>query len=116
MSKLLTTVIASLCTGLQAQILTDKIKFQKQFFHAFHIQSFGVMRMVFLYGFILDTWTIVGFVADMNAANAFATYAAGFFTNLAGAIGTVVFLVPIAISWPRMFGRIKSKYQIGPAA
>ncbi len=72
--------------------------------------------MVFLYGFILDTWTIVGFVADMNAANAFATYAAGFFTNLAGAIGTVVFLVPIAISWPRMFGRIKSKYQIGPAA
>ncbi len=76
---------------------------------------FGFL-MVFLYGFILDTWTLVGFVADMNAGSAFATYAAGFFTNLAGAIGTVAFLVPIAISWPRMFGRIKSKYQIGPAA
>ena len=42
--------------------------------------------------------------------------AAGFANNLAGAIGTVVFLIPIAISWPRMFNRIKSKYQIGPAA
>ena len=83
--------------------------------HRWSIGVFGFL-MVFLYGFILDTWTIVGFVADMNAANAFATYTAGFFTNLAGAIGTVVFLVPIAISWPRMFGRIKSKYQIGPAA
>ena len=83
--------------------------------HRWSIGLFGFC-MVFLYGFILDTWTIVGFVADMNAANVFATYTAGFVTNLAGAIGTVVFLVPIAISWPRMFGRIKSKYQIGPAA
>ena len=72
--------------------------------------------MVFLYGFILDTWTIVGFVSNANAASVFTTYATGFANNLAGAIGTVVFLVPIAISWSRMFGRIKSKYQIGPAA
>ena len=83
--------------------------------HRWSIGLFGFL-MVFLYGFIMDTWTIVGFVADANATSAFATYATGFVNNLAGAISTVVFLVPIAISWPRMFGRIKSKYQIGPAA
>ena len=83
--------------------------------HRWSIGLFGFL-MVFLYGFILDTWTIVGFVSNANAASVFTTYAAGFANNLAGAIGTVVFLIPIAISWPRMFNRIKSKYQIGPAA
>lgn len=42
-----------------------------------------------------------------------ATYAAGLVNNVASAIGTVAFLVPIAHSWPRMFGRIKERYQIG---
>jgi energy-coupling factor transport system substrate-specific component len=79
------------------------------------IGAFG-FAMVFLYGFILDTWTLVGFVSDMNAGSILATYGAGAVTNLAGAIATVVFLVPIAHSWPRMFRRIKEKYQIGPAA
>ena len=82
--------------------------------HRWSIGVFGFI-MVFLYGFILDTWTLVGFVSDMNAGSILATYGAGAVTNLAGAIATVVFLVPIADSWPRMFRRIKEKYQIGPA-
>ena len=68
-----------------------------------------------LYGFILDTWTLVGFVSDMNAGSVLATYGTGAVTNFASAIATVVFLVPIADSWPRMFRRIKEKYRIGPA-
>jgi len=83
--------------------------------HRWSIAVFG-FAMVFLYGFILDTWTLVGFVADMNAGSIAATYGAGFLTNLAGAIGTVVFLAPIAATWPRMFGRIKEKYEIGSHA
>ena len=69
--------------------------------------------MALLCGFILDTWSIVGFVSNINAASVFATYAAGIVNNVASAVGTVVFLVPIAQSWPRMFGRIKERYQIG---
>ena len=78
------------------------------------IGIFGFV-MVFLYGFILDTWTLIGFVSDINPASMLATYGAGAATNLAAAIATVVFLIPIALSWPRMFRRIKEKYQIGPA-
>ena len=82
--------------------------------HRWSIALFGFV-MVFLYGFILDTWTLVGFVSDMNAGSILATYSTGAVTNLASAIATVVFLIPIADSWPRMFRRIKEKYRIGPA-
>jgi hypothetical protein len=73
--------------------------------------AFGA-SMALLYGFILDTWTIVGFVANANAASALSTYASGLVNNVASAIGTVAFLVPISRSWPRMFGRIRERYQI----
>lgn len=76
------------------------------------IAAFG-FAMPLLYGFILDTWTYMGFVAGMNSSSMFATYAAGFVVNITSSISTVVFLMPIAISWPKMFGRIKEKYEIG---
>ncbi len=75
------------------------------------VATFGA-SMALLYGFILDTWTIVGFVSNANAASVFATYAAGLANNVASAIGTVVFLIPIANTWPRIFRRIKVRYQI----
>ena len=78
------------------------------------IAAFG-FAMPLVYGFILDTWTFTGFVAGMSSSSAIATYAAGFATNIVGSISTVVFLLPIAISWPKMFGRIKEKYEIGAA-
>lgn len=52
-------------------------------------------------------------VSCLNAASIIATYAAVLATNVASAIGTVAFLVPIAHSWPRMFGRIRERYQVG---
>ena len=73
------------------------------------VAAFGAL-MALLYGFILDTWSIVGFVSNANAASVLATYAAGLANNVASAIGTVVFLVPIAGSWPRIFGRIRERY------
>ena len=75
------------------------------------VATFGAL-MALLYGFILDTWTIVGFVSNANATSVFATYAAGLANNVASAIGTVVFLIPIANTWPRIFRRIKVRYQI----
>jgi len=79
------------------------------------IAAFGFI-MVYLYGFILDTWNLIGFVSEINAATIATNYIGGFTYNLAHAIGTVIFLVPIAISWPKMFGRIKEKYGIGSMA
>ncbi|MBR3317269.1 MAG: ECF transporter S component [Atopobiaceae bacterium] len=76
------------------------------------IAAFGA-SIALLYGFILDTWTIVGFVSNANTASVLTTYAAGLVNNVASAMGTVAFLVPIAHTWPRMFGRIKKRYQIG---
>ena len=76
------------------------------------VAAFGA-SMALLYGFILDTWSIVGFVSDVNTASVLATYAAGLVDNATNAIGTVAFLVPIAQSRPRMFGRIKERYHIG---
>lgn len=73
------------------------------------IAAFGA-SMALLYGFILDTWTIVGFVSDANAASVLTTYVAGLANNVASAIGTAAFLFPIARSWPRIFGRIKARY------
>ena len=79
--------------------------------HRWSVVAFGA-AMALLYGFILDTWTIVGFVSNANAASVLTTYAAGLANNVASAIGTVAFLVPIAHSWPRIFGRIKERYQM----
>ena len=77
---------------------------------------FGVrVGWVFRCGFVGDTWALVVSANGLVAGSIRATYGAGVITNLAGAIATVVFLVPIAHSWPRMFRRIKEKYQIGPA-
>ncbi len=73
------------------------------------VAAFGA-AMALLYGFILDTWTIVGFVSDANAVSVLTTYAAGLVNNVASAMGTAAFLVPIARSWPRIFGRIKERY------
>ena len=71
--------------------------------------------MVYVYGGILDTWTLLGFVAEITPQSIATTYFAGFTYNLGHAVGTVVFLLPIAVSWPKMFGRIKTKYGItGP--
>ncbi len=76
------------------------------------VAAFGA-AMALLYGFILDTWTIVGFVSNANATSVAATYVAGLANNVVSAMGTVAFLAPVAHSWPRMFGRIKDRYQIG---
>ena len=81
------------------------------FKNRFAVAALG-FGLVFLYGFILDTWTLVGFVDPMTPASVASTYTVGFFYNLMHATGTVVFLLPIATSWPKMFERIKVKYGI----
>jgi energy-coupling factor transport system substrate-specific component len=64
----------------------------------------------FAYGFILNTWTLVGFMQGTGAAAALAVYAAGAAFGLAHAVSTVVFLALLYAPWSRKLARIKAKF------
>jgi hypothetical protein len=64
----------------------------------------------FAYGFILNTWTLVGFMQGTGAAAALAVYAAGAAFDLAHAVSTVVFLALLYAPWSRKLARIKAKF------
>ena len=76
------------------------------------ILVFGFLA-TYLYGFILDTWTLVGFVEQITPATIATTYLGGVTYTFFHASGTVAFLLPLAAGWPKMFNRIKVKYGIG---
>lgn len=76
------------------------------------IYVFGFVS-IYLYGFILDTWTLIGFVSELTPATIALTYSGGAIYNLGHALSTAVFLVPIAKAWPTKFERVKRKYGIG---
>lgn len=66
----------------------------------------------FLYGIILDSWHIVGYMAPITWPGVLTAYAAGFPFNLTHAVSTVVFLIPILGPWSKKLERIKVKYGI----
>lgn len=69
----------------------------------------------FLYGVIMDSWHVIGYVTPLTWQGALAAYAAGFPFNLTHAVATVVFLVPICKPWGKKLERIKRKYGITEA-
>jgi len=69
--------------------------------------------LVFLYGGILDTWTLIGFVDPLTTESAIATYTVGLAYNTAHAIGTAAFLLIFTNVWFQISGRIKVKYGVG---
>jgi energy-coupling factor transport system substrate-specific component len=64
----------------------------------------------FVYGFILNTWTLVGFMQGTGIAAALGVYVAGFTFDLAHACSTVVFLALLYAPWSRKLTRIKRKF------
>lgn len=66
----------------------------------------------FLYGILLDSWYVVGYVSPFTWQGAFTACAAGFPFNLTHAVSTVVFLIPICRPWGKKLERIKVKYGI----
>lgn len=75
------------------------------------IVVFGVCSTL-LYGFIMDTWSLIGFTQQEGIQQIITIYGQGLFYNIPRAIGTVVFLTPIALAWPKMFERVKTKYAL----
>ena len=66
-----------------------------------------------LYGAILNSWHILGFIRPLNTATALAAYAAGFPLDVTHGVATVVFLAGIWGPWQRSIERVVRKYDLG---
>ena len=62
------------------------------------------------YGFILNTWYIVGFIDPITLTTALLAYGAGLAVDFTSAVSTVAFLVLLYAPWRRKLERIKRKY------
>lgn len=63
-----------------------------------------------LYGFLMDSWYVVGFVSPITWASALAGYGAGLPFSLLHGAATVAFLLPLYQPWRRKIGRIQRKF------
>ena len=65
-----------------------------------------------LYGFILNSWYIVGFVHPITWETALLAYGAGLPLDLIHSIATVIFLAALYEPWGRKLNRVKEKYAL----
>lgn len=91
--------------GYLSGILAEKGLFDKPVF----LYGFGFLSS-FLFGFIMDSWHIIGFVHPLTWQTALLAYGAGIPFSLSQAVATVVFLLPIYKPWRKKIKRIKIKY------
>lgn len=67
----------------------------------------------FAFGFVLNTWSIVGFFHPQNILQALAVYAAALPLDAVHAAATVAFLLVLYAPWRRKLARIRRKYALG---
>lgn len=65
-----------------------------------------------LYGFILNSWYIVGFVHPITWESALLAYGAGLPLDLIHSVATVIFLVALYEPWKTKLLRVKAKYSL----
>ena len=65
-----------------------------------------------LYGFILNSWYIVGFVHPITWESALLAYGAGLPLDLVHSVATVIFLAALFEPWKKKLLRVKSKYEL----
>jgi energy-coupling factor transport system substrate-specific component len=63
-----------------------------------------------LYGLMMDTWFIVGFLADPGPATILKAYGAGLVMNFSHICSTILFLALTAEPWGSKVQRIRTKY------
>ena len=91
--------------GFFAGLLQEKGFFKKNS----TVYIYGAVS-AFLFGFIMDSWYIVGFVTPITWQGALAAYLAGAPFNLSHCISTVFFLILILAPWGKKLKRIKTKF------
>lgn len=75
------------------------------------LYAFGLAAGL-LYGAIMDTWNLIGFVRPITAASAALNYAMGLPHNVVHGVSTMLFLAVIYAPWNRKLLRIKEKYDL----
>jgi len=75
----------------------------------FSICVFGFIWGI-LYGVIMDSYQVLGFVSPITAKSVLLVFAAGFYFNLIHAFSTVIFLLCIAKPWLKILNRVRIKY------
>lgn len=75
------------------------------------LYAYGFLSAL-MYGFLLNGWTLVGFVHPITWQSALAIYGAGLPFDLAHGLSTVFFLVVLYEPWKRKLNRIKRKYAL----
>lgn len=71
--------------------------------------SFGFFAGI-VYGLIMDTWTVIGFVHPLTWAGALLVYLTSVPFNITRGVSNVVFLLLIYAPWSRKLLRVKRKY------
>ncbi|MBK5211929.1 MAG: ECF transporter S component [Coriobacteriia bacterium] len=91
--------------GYLAGVLYERGFFERKNF----VYVYGFVAAIF-YGFILDSWYIVGFINPLTMRAVLLGYGAGLPFSLIHATSTVLFLIPLFGPWTRKLARIKVKY------
>lgn len=79
------------------------------FTHSFVLYAYGFLSGLF-YGFLLNSWYIVGFVHPITWPSALAAYGAGLPWDCVHGVATVVFLAALYAPWRRKLERIRTKF------
>lgn len=64
----------------------------------------------FLFGWLMNIWSVVAFFAELTLPLFFTSIATSFYFDLAHGLSNVVFLMLFSRSWFEILGRIKLKY------
>ena len=81
------------------------------FRHPIILYGYGFLSAL-LYGFILNSWFIVGFIHPITWQSALIAYGASLPFDVAHGAATVIFLLLIFASWRKKLERIKKKYDL----
>ena len=92
--------------GYLAGVLAQKGLFE----HKPALYVYGFLACIVEYGFLLNLWTLVGFVRPLTWEAVVLTFSAGFMFDLLHAVATVLFLLLFYAPWRRKLLRIKTKY------
>lgn len=66
----------------------------------------------FVFGLIMNTWTLIGFTGPVNWGSAAVVYGSGFVFDVAHAVSTVAFLALLYVPLRKKLGRIALKYDL----